>query len=1069
MGRIPLSFQTWNKIVSCLVFLISLTTYTLTLEPTVSFWDTGEYIATAANLEVGHPPGAPVYQMLGAFFAGFAVDDTQIALMLNFMSALCSAFTILFLFRSLLLLLQKLSGPGEQLSSTGKLSILGSALVGSLSFAFTDSFWFNAVEAEVYAMSSCMMALLFYLGLLWERDLFLPRGNRWLLLISFLVGLSFGVHFLSILAIPAIGFLYFFKTHSRISVKNFLIACISVVAVLLFIFKLLLPYTLAFFATSEVFFTNRLGLPFNSGSIIAFLLLSAVFFFGIRYTRRRDFFQLHSLLLSLLFLLIGFSGWLMLPIRANANTVINENRPDDARELLAYYNREQYGETHLFYGPQYTETYASLDPENPFKDDRPNYERDEELGRYVIANDYENARQNLDDRHKTFLPRMWSTRHATNYMRYAGFPEFRIKPEYQHEDQLLAAVADFREKITSGTVGPEGYHRFLSDFSQYLRVEPPSFLSNLRFTMEYQLGYMYWRYFLWNFAGRQNDIQGKGGDLNGNWLSGINFLDSPRLGSQKTLPSDLMHNRARNTYFLLPLLLGLLGLLFHFRWDWKSAFVLLVFFLFTGMVLTIYLNQAPFQVRERDYVLVGSFYVFALWIGMGTYALAQFFKRYIKDMQAVVVAILLSLTIPTLLAFQNWDDHDRSGRYSALAMAKMYLDSLDPNAILFTVGDNDTFLLWYAQQIEGYRRDVRVVNTTLLSADWHIDQMKRKAWQSEPLPSQLEKHQYLAGINDFVIHQPISKEVMEIETWMNWIDSEHPGTYVELQSGHQVKTFPAKRLQVPVDKKHVLQNGLVPLEDSKEIVDTIPLDLGTNVLYKNDLFMLDILANNKWQRPIYFSGGSFDDKDYLWMKDYLQLEGMVYKLVPIHTPTDPENPLKMGRIDTKKMYEIVKQWDWGNMEDPNIYHDPFTRRNGLIYRRTLSRLIGALLQENKKEKARKILDLGMEKLPFEFYGDYFLLEPYITGYFEVGQQKKALQLWDKVAQKYRENLRYYSSWEHEKQMTNVDVIIGEIQKYRSLLDLLMLYEKDGLVRKKAEDFNASLELFDWLGDSSQQQ
>lgn len=1066
MGQIQ--FRFWNSLLGWLVFFIALATYTLTLEPTVSFWDTGEYIATSANLEVGHPPGAPVYQMMGAFFAGFAAEETEIALMLNFMSGLFSAFTILLLFRSLSLLLQKLSGPEELLSPAGKLAVLGSSLIGSLSFSFTDSFWFNAVEAEVYAMSSFLMALLFYLGLLWERDLFRPFGNRWLLLISFLVGLSFGVHFLSILAIPAIGFLYYFKTCRKISLWNFLIASVSVIAVLLFIFKLLLPYTLAFFAGSEVFFTNSLGLPFHSGTIISFLLLVAIFFFAIHYSHRKTYIQLQTLLLCVLFILIGFSGWIMLPIRSNANTVINENRPDDARELLAYYNREQYGETYLFHGPQYTETYAGLDPEDPYKDDRPNYERDEDAGRYVIVNDYENARQNLDNRHKSFLPRMWSSRNAINYMRYEGFPEFKIKPAYQDEEQLLAAVADFRVKVSSGTVGAEGYHRFLRDFGQYLRVVPPSFLSNLRFTAEYQVGYMYWRYFLWNFVGRQNDIQGKGGDLNGNWLSGINLIDAPRLGPQKALPSDIKSNKGRNTYFFLPLLLGLLGLLFHFRKDWKNAFVLLVFFLFTGLALTIYLNQAPFQVRERDYVLVGSFYAFAIWIGFGTYALFHFFRNFTKAKLAATGSIILSLVVPTILVLQNWDDHDRSGRYSAVAMAKMYLDSVDPCAILFTVGDNDTFLLWYAQQIEGYRRDVRVVNTTLLSADWHIDQMKRKAWQSEPLPSQLEKNQYLAGINDFVVYQPVSKKVMDINTWMDWIDSEHPGTYTELQSGQRVKVFPGKKLKVPVNKENVLQYGIVTPENSAKILDSIPLDLRTNVLYKNELFMLDILANNNWQRPIYFSGGSFDHKDYLWMKDYLQLEGMVYKLVPLHTPVDSENPLDMGRIDTDKMYDIVKHWDWGNMEDPNIYHDPFTRRNSMVYRRRLSRLVDTLLEGGKKERAREILDLAMEKLPFEFYGDYFLLEPFIAGYFEVGNQKEALQLWEKVVEKYKENLKYYSSWESQRQLDNVEVILGEIQKYSSIVDLLMLQGETELVKRKVGEFNATMELFPWIGSFRQQ-
>jgi hypothetical protein len=729
------SFGKWNKILGWLVFLISLTTYTLTLEPTASFWDAGEYIATSANLEVGHPPGAPLYQMMGAFFSTFATDSSQVALMVNFMSGLASAFAILFMFWSIVMLLLKITGPQENLGTANKIAVLGSAFVGSLAFTFTDSFWFSAVEAEVYAMAACIMALLFYLGLLWERDMFKPRGNRWVILISLIVGLSFGVHFMGLLTIPAIGFLYFFKNYQKVTVKNFIIANIAVVAVLMFIFKFLLPYTLTFFGYSEVFFTNTFGLPFNSGTIIAALIIIAAFYYGIQYTRKKQYYQLNTLFLCILFILVGFSSWIMLPIRANANTVINENSPDDARELLAYYNREQYGESHLFYGPQFTEMYAGLDPNNPYKDDKPNYERDEVAGKYVIVNDYKNARQNLDDRHKDFLPRMWSTQHATNYMQFTGPLDFKVKPEYQGEEQLQAAITEFRRNYAQGRLDYEDYHSFLSQFSQYIDVEKPSFGSNLGYLFEYQMGYMYWRYFMWNFTGRQNDNQGQMTDLNGNWLSGIKFIDEWRLGSQDDLPSDMENNKARNTYFFLPFILGVIGIFFHFKRDIKGFWILTVFFLFTGIALKIYLNERPFEPRERDYALVGSFYVFAIWIGFGVYAIFDYLKNKIKATVAAPVAIVASLlAAPVLMAAENWDDHDRSNRYTALAMAKMYLDSVDENAILFTIGDNDTFALWYAQQIEGYRRDVRIVNTSLFATDWYIDQMKRKAWDSDPIP-----------------------------------------------------------------------------------------------------------------------------------------------------------------------------------------------------------------------------------------------------------------------------------------------------------------------------------------------
>lgn len=1063
------NFSRTNKILGWLVFLISLTTYWLTVEPTASFWDAGEYIATSANLEVGHPPGAPLYQMMGAFFATFASDTSQVALMVNLMSVFASAFTIMLMFWSSVLLILKIAGPRKTLTNSNKIAVLGSALVGSLAFSFTDSFWFNAVEAEVYAMATLFMAVLFYLGLLWERDMFKPRGNRWVILISFVVGLSFGVHFMGLLTIPAIGFLYFFKNYSKVTVKNFIIANIAVVAVLMFIFKLLLPYSLTFFASSEVFFTNIIGLPFNSGTIIALLVIIAAFYFGIQYTKKKHYYQLNTLFLSILFILIGFSSWTMLPIRANANTVINENNPNNARALLAYYNRDQYGETHLFYGPQFTEMYSGLDPENPYLDDQPIYERDEASGKYIIVNDYKNARQNLDDKHKALLPRMWSTQHASNYMEFTGPLDFKVKPEYQDQEQLLTAIAEFRKNYALGRSDYEAYHSFLSQFGQYLDVEKPSFSSNIGYLFEYQMGYMYWRYFMWNFVGRQNDVQGQYTDLNGNWLSGIKFIDEFRLGSQDNLPTDVKNNKARNTYYFLPLILGLIGLVFHYKRDKKTFWVLMVFFLFMGIALKIYLNERPFEPRERDYALVGSFYVFAIWIGFGVYALFDFLKAHLNPKFAAPIAIAVSLlAVPTVMASQNWDDHDRSDKYTALAMAKMYLDSVDENAILFTIGDNDTFALWYAQQIERYRTDVRIVNTSLFATDWYIDQMKRKAWKSDPIPSQLKHNQYRPGTNDFVMHQSVTQDTMSIKNWMNWIASDNPRTKGQLQSGQTVSTFPTKSIRIPVDKENVLKYGIVKPEDADLIVDNIFIKLEGNVIYKNRLLMLDIIANNDWKRPIYFTGGSFGNDDYLWMKDYLQLDGVAYKLVPIQTPVNPRNPYDMGRIDTEKMYNIVKNWYWGNMGSPNIYHDPETRKNSITYRSNMARLIETLLNEGKTEKAKEIIDLAMEKMPVDFYGYYTLLEPYISGYFEVGEPEKAKQLWVDVATKYQENLKYYSGWDIDRQFKYADEIITDMERYRALVDLLFVHGEREFAREKAEEFNTYLKLFPGFYDDNEE-
>ncbi|MBT0607758.1 glycosyltransferase family 117 protein [Aequorivita echinoideorum] len=1055
------NFTKWNKITGWGVFAIALLTYWLTVEPTASFWDAGEYITTASNLEVGHPPGAPLYQLLGAFFSIFSPDAAHIALTINLMSVFASAFTILFMFWSLTILLTNLiSKHHETLESTHFIAILGSSAIGALSFAFTDSFWFNAVEAEVYASAAFLMAVLFYTALRWEREMLSPRGNRWLILIAFIVGLSFGVHFMALLTIPAIGFLYFFKHYKTVTVKNFIIANIVTVAILVFIFILLLPMTMKFFSASELFFVNTIGLPFNSGTIFAGLLFAFIFFYGLKYSRKKGFVHVNTLLLCVLFIFIGFSSWLMLPIRANAGTVINENNPNNARELLAYYNREQYPETHLFYGPLFTEVYGGLDPDDPYKDDKPKYEKDEETGKYIIVNEYKNASQNLEDKHKAFLPRMWSTEHNANYMEFTGGLDFTIKSEYLSEPRLVEEVNKFKQAYNSGLVDKSDYNSFLKNFGQYLDIEKPSFFQNMKFMFEFQFGYMYWRYFMWNFTGRQDDIQGQYTDLHGNWLSGVKFIDELRLGSQDNLPSDVKNNKARNTYYFLPLILGIIGLIFHFKNDQKSFWVLLVLYLFTGLALKVYLNERPFEPRERDYALVGSFYVFAMWIGYGVYALFDLMKNYLKPKMALPLVLgITALASPVLLAYQNWDDHDRSGRYTAQSMGKMYLDSCDENAILFTIGDNDTFALWYAQNIEGYRQDVRIVNTSLFQIDWYIDDMKKKAFTSDPIPSQLTHDKYRWGTRDFTVFQPTTKDTIDIKTWMNFVANDSPATQIELQSGQMVNTFPSKVIRIPVDKEAVLRNGIVPQKDADKIVSEIFINLKGDVIYKNRLLMLDIIANNNWERPIYFSGGSFGDDDYLWMKDYLQLDGVVYKLVPIKTPIDKRNPFDMGRVDAEKMYDIVMKWDWGNSGNPDIYHDTETRRNGITYRSNLARLAETLINGGKKDKAEKVLDLAMEKMPVDYFEYYSLLEPYVLGYYELDKTEKARKVYQDVAEKYKEHLTYYSGLKFNKQRAIVDEIISDMERLRSLVQIVVMYDDEAYGRAEAKKFNDYLKMF----------
>ena len=1028
------NFQKWNKIIGWSVFAIALITYWLTVEPTVSFWDAGEYITTASNLEVGHPPGAPLYQILGAFFSIFAIGQANVALTINLMSVFASAFTILFLFWSLSLLLRQLSTDSESISTERGVKIIGSAAIGALAFTFTDSFWFSAVEAEVYAAAACIMSILFYCGLRWQADMFHPRGNRWLVLIAFIVGLSFGIHFMGLLTIPAIGFLYFFKKTPVVTPKNFIVANVVVVAVLLFIFKLLLPWTLKFFSAMELFFVNNLRLPFNSGTAFSALLFIGLFYYGLKITRAKGQVWANTVLLCVLFIFIGFSSWLMLPIRANAGTVINENNPNNARELLAYYNREQYPETHLFYGPQFTEIYAGLDPDNPYKDDKPKYEKDPAQGKYIVVNEWENASQNTDDAHKALLPRMWSSEHAANYMQCTGGLEFAVKRAYRGEERLIEEVNKFKEAHSQGLVSTKEYHEFLNRFSPFLDIEKPGFLDNIKFMFVHQFGYMYWRYFMWNFTGRQNDIQGQGDSLHGNWLSGINFIDQWRLGDQSNLPSDLKNNKARNTYYFLPLLLGVFGLAFHYRKDKKGFWVLMVFFLFTGLALKVYLNERPYEPRERDYAIVGSFYVFAMWIGYGAYALVDWLQeKSLKKLSAPIGLGLALLAGPMLLATQNWDDHNRSGRYTANAMGKMYLDSCDPNALLFTIGDNDTFALWYQQNVEHYRQDVRIINTSLFQTDWYIDDMKKQAFSSAPIPSQLKHEQYRYGVRDVIAYQETVRDTVDIKTWMNFVASEDLRFKVELNSGQFINAFPSKVIRIPVDKEAVLKNGIVPAKDEDLIVPYIDIELSGDFIYKNRLLMLDIIANNNWERPIYFSGGAFGDDDYLWMKDYLQLDGMVYKLVPIKTPVNPRNPYEMGRVDADKMYDIVMSWDWGGSGNPEIYHDTETRRNGITYRSNLSRLADELVRLKQYDKAETILDLGMEKMPVNLFEYYSLLDPFVWNYYAIGADEKARKVFEQTTEVHREYLNYYAALEVSSQISNLEEIYSKMNQYESLV------------------------------------
>ena len=1072
-----LEFRRTQRLLSWVVFFVALIVYGLTVEPTGSFWDAGEYISTSAKLQVGHPPGAPLFQLIGAFFSTFAFGDpAKIALTVNWVSVVSSAFTIFFTFKIIANLGEKWVRSGldnkqkeETLDPANTLAILGASLVGALTLCFSDSFWFNAVETEVYAMASLVMALLLWLGIEWTDRLTEPQGERYLILISFVVGLVFGIQFMGFLAIPSIGLLYYFKKTERITPKNFVLANVAVVALLFLVYRFSLTYILKLFGVTEVFFVNEIGLPFNSGSVITGLALAAILIYLIRFSKKRQLARLHLIAHMVLFLIIGFSTWLMLPIRANAQTVVNENNPEDARSLLAYYNREQYPAPESpFYGSFYSDYFA---PAGPDQDGTPKYEKNKKLRRYEIVNYYEDAIQGPNPNHIGFLPRMWSASSAENYMRYYGRLDFSINPRYQGDTELRNAVAQFKQMSNEGEIDTTQYVDFLKNFAEYIEVKPPTLGQNLSYLVDFQFNYMYWRYFFWNFVGRQNDEQGRF-NANGEWLSGIPFIDSIRLGNQSNLPDDLLNNKARNTYFFLPLLLGLVGFYFHAKRQWKLFYVLLVYFLFTGLAIQFYTNPTIFQPRERDYSLVGSFFIFSIWVGFGALALFDLIATATKQRTlkvALSTTTLCLLAVPLLMAFENWDDHDRSSRQTARSTAMAYLDSCaeDQGALLFTIGDNDTFPLWYMQEIEGYRTDVRVVNSSLLATDWYIDQMKRKAYESEPIPSQLTHNQFRFGTRDVLYYQPVpelAEERWPLSKFMDWVSSGKPETklsYLMRQQGVDMSDFkeeqldivyyPTIKIRVPVDKNAVLESGLVAAKDAEMIVDYIDIDLPKSALPKNRLLMLDMLNTNNWKRPIYFSGGSLDSAEYLYMKDYLQLDGLVYKLVPIYT--EDSGAFDMGRIDTDLMYEIVMDWEWGNSDDPSVYIDPQTRAQGISFRSNMARLVEQLIVDEQFEKAENIIDLAVEKMPLKAFRYYAFVEPFIQGYYAVSAVDKAQKLATELLTLYLDHLAYYTTLNAEESYRRIEEIYSDLEATRRVLDLSTEANDEDFVAPFTEEYN----------------
>lgn len=971
-----MDYKKINNILGWAIWLIATLVYVSTVEATASFWDCGEFIATAYNLEVGHPPGAPLFMLLGRFFTMFFSAESA-GYAINILSAISSSFTILFLFWTITMLLKKMALKAGELNQGKTIAIFGAAVVGSLAYTFSDSFWFSAVEGEVYALSSLFTALVFWAILKWDAVATEKHSVRWIVFIAYLMGLSIGVHLLNLLAIPAMVFLYYFKTR-ELNLKDFAKATGLSVLFLGIVQFGIIPGTVKIGAMFELMFVNNLGMPFNSGLLIYILLLIGLISFGIYYTQKKGKVLWNTAVLCVTVILIGYSTYTVIMVRSAANPPMDENNPENAFSLLSYLNREQYGSAPFLNG-QYFNT--PLDAREPYKEGDPVYYQNEETGKYEHINDGEKNKPNYDEATSGFFPRMWSSQ--AHHIR-----DYKVWTDYKGKNK----------RASNGST-----------------VKIPTFGENFSFLMNYQWGHLYWRYFMWNFAGRQSDVQNSHPSHidRGNWISGIKPIDSMRLGNQDNLPKSMTDNPGHNKYYLLPFLLGLIGLIYQFIKNPKDLLVLGLLFFFTGLAINFYTNPPSPQPRERDYAYVGSFYVFAIWIAIGVYALYEMLRKKMpQTMSAIVASVLCLIAVPTLMASQNWDDHNRSDTSTASDFAKNYLNSCAPNAILFTNGDNDTFPLWYVQEVLRYRTDVRVVNLSLLNTDWYIEQMRRKAWDADGIPQMLPDSKLRQGTNDYVplYEKPGVTGFRDVDEIIGFVADDTPKSKVALQGNKQVDYIPTKNFKVTVDKQKVLANGTVSKDRADRIVDNIEWTVNKSYIMKNDLIILDILAANDWERPVYFAITTGADS-YLGLTDYFQLEGLAYRLVPYKAISYDG---QTGEIDTDIMYDnLMNDFKWGGMDEKDIYMNENNRRMCMNFRNNFSRLAAEYIRTGEKEKAVKVLDECLAKMPENNIPyNYFMLS-IAENYYKLDAYDKGNAIMGSLLDRYEDDLNYYNSLDRD--------------------------------------------------------
>ena len=1210
-----MNYKKINNLTGWFVFFIATAVYLMTMEETTSLWDCGEYITTANKLEVGHPPGAPFWMMLGRLFSAFA-SPANAAMMVNAMSALSSSFTILFMFWTITMLVKKMVVKNQEtLTSANVMAIMGSGFVGALVYTFSDSFWFSAVEGEVYAMSSLFTAVVFWAILKWEVEVdefdesiasskgFRGNPDRWIVFIAYMIGLSIGVHLLNLLAIPAIGFVIYFKKY-KVEPLTFILAGVISMVTLGFVQAVLIPKSVSIADWFERFFVNSLGMPFNTGFFIFVILIVVSLGYGLYATARSGKAMWNTIILSVAVLLIGYSSFVMIPVRSAANTPLDENNPESLASLVSYLNRDQYGSWPILYGQYWnTPAYGGCDNEN-LKDPKSifmkvyaikgnsvnakvspqtalkvksklyflgvdlklksikgqtnlinlfipekefsfmnEWEKDnflaeveavnlelskEKLGvqlsfnkevemKYVNTYEGRVGDKKFIPKYMSMFPRMYRQGHGAKYMAwcdYEGNENKALPPDPRIPMQGITDREQQYQRLLQGNYTKEA--AILAKDGIYM----PTMGENINYMFKYQFGWMYWRYFMWNFSGRQTDIQGNGVSpgstvfLEGNWLSGIDFIDEARIGSQQNLPVFLKENKGRNIYFMLPLILALIGFVFHFVKTPKDWFTVFLLFLLTGLAIVMYLNQKPNEPRERDYAFAASFYAFAIWAGVGVYALFQAASKarakdlnmnlvgvgiggtlvllaLITDLYSVIYVALVSgvlyglmvlvgkvsanrtmhaglitiltLAIPILMAAENWDDHDRSNRTTARDLAYNYLASCDRNenggAILFTNGDNDTFPLWYIQEVEGVRTDVRVANMSLLSTDWHINQMKRQAYDSKALPIKMKEFSYRSGTRDYVIidgEKENSKWVSASEAMAFILDDNHKKHY-DFSCQEESYTI-YKNVYIKVDKDAAIANGILREEDREKALDTIKWTLSGQTLYKADLAVLDMLANYKWDRPIYFASlaGMQANRG---LKPYMESEGMTYKLTPINHGGN-------GGTNANKMYELMMDQEngfkWGNMKGKGVYVDYYTMRMVYGIRVQMMFLVNDLIAQGDKDKAIEILDKVFEEMPIEnnqVPADDICVR-LCASYYQAGAKEKGDALAKQLVALELGKAAYYLSLDKEKIFPK---IIYEYGKSMNNLEVLREASLEGLGQNEMFTPDEALVAFSEMG------